>query len=164
MFANEDGARGQGEGEKERRKGLSVSCNVYGLVYRIFHQMEYTVLNSGRIQEAADAGSDGVGRQRLPELAADHAGASVGPRHLSENHPVVGPLLQGLGLVDVGKPLPQVKVCLLLGLDSLQLDQGGVVVLVDLGPLEAKELSGDVQSNALATHVVFCADGGGRDW
>ena len=123
-----------------------------------FFFIELHNLNVGWVQQAADTGADRVGRQRLPELAANDSRASVRPRHLSENHPIVRSLLQGLGLVDVGKPLSKVKVGLLLGLDSLQLDQRSVVVLVGLGPLESEELSGDVQSNALATHDKFYND------
>ena len=54
--------------------------------------------------------------------------------HLAPDDSVLGALLQGLGLVDVGHPLAQVEVDLLLALHAVDLDQRRRVVLVPQAP------------------------------
>lgn len=66
---------------------------------------------------------------------ADARGWVVGggpATHPAPDAAELGALLKGLGLVDKGNPLAGVEVDLLAAVHTVQLEQGGVVVLVDL--------------------------------
>ena len=69
------------------------------------------------------------------ELGTDYTAVTMGPADLTPNASVVRPILLNLGLVNVSQLLPQVPGNLLLGVHSLDLNQGCVWVLVGLGPV-----------------------------
>ena len=65
---------------------------------------------------------------------------------LTPDNAVVAALSLHLGLVDVCKTLSEVEFSLCLGFDSVNLDESGVVLLCGLASLEAKEVTGNVES------------------
>lgn len=56
------------------------------------------------------------------------------PCDAAPHNPVARALLQGLGLVHIGQALAQVEIGLALGAHTIDLYQGGMVVLVGLAP------------------------------
>ena len=78
----------------------------------------------------------------LPTLGGGPGGWSrncMPVAHLAPDDAVLRALLQGLGLVDVGHPLAEVEVDLLLALHALDLQQRRVVVLVPQTPVRTGE-------------------------
>ena len=68
------------------------------------------------------------------ELGTNNAAVTVRPSHLTPNAAIVTPILLHFGLVDISHTLASIPPNLLLGVHSLNLDQGCVGVLVWLGP------------------------------
>eukprot|EP00239_Pterosperma_sp_CCMP1384_P012106 CAMPEP_0197864876 /NCGR_PEP_ID=MMETSP1438-20131217/43340_1 /TAXON_ID=1461541 /ORGANISM="Pterosperma sp., Strain CCMP1384" /LENGTH=116 /DNA_ID=CAMNT_0043483251 /DNA_START=145 /DNA_END=495 /DNA_ORIENTATION=+ len=97
------------------------------------------------VKHAADLAADGLRGKILAELSPDHTAVSVRAGHLAPDAPVLAALLQGLCLVDVCKPLALVEGNILLGVDVLELDQRGVLILVGPCPLVSQDEAPDVQ-------------------
>lgn len=100
---------------------------------------------------ATQAGRGQVGA----ELGLHNTSVAMGTHDLAPDAAEVGALLQGGGLVHIGEPLASVEVSLLLGHNAIDLNEGGVVLLVCLAPLVPKDGTLNVQPDALATHFDF---------
>lgn len=67
------------------------------------------------------------------------------PGHLSPDGTVLGVVLKGLGLVNVGDALAQVEIHALLLIQPVDLDQGRVIRLLPQAALVTQHDSFDVQ-------------------
>jgi hypothetical protein len=94
-------------------------------------------LNSGRIKHNTDLAANSMRRQVLPEFSTDNTDAAVGTVSLTPDNAVVAALSLNLGLVDVCKTLSEVELSLCLGLNTVNLNESGVVFLSSLTPLES---------------------------
>ena len=110
------------------------------------------LLNSAWIEHDADLASNSLWWQVLSELGPDNSYTSVGTGDLAPDYAKIATLLQSLCLVNICQSLSKIKVGLSLGLNSLDLDEGSVVVLVSFATLVAKEVSTDVESHAFSSH------------
>jgi len=76
----------------------------------------------------------GLWRQVGLELSSDNTAVSMRPCDLAPNAAIMGSLLLHLGLVDVCHALTSIPCNFFLGVDSLNLDQWCVGILVGLRP------------------------------
>jgi hypothetical protein len=89
--------------------------------------------NTAGVQHDADSGSHGTRGKVGAELGTDGSRVSVGSGEAAPDDTVVAALLLGAGSVDVGNALAQVPINILTSIDTLDLDEGGVGLLVALG-------------------------------
>ena len=83
----------------------------------------------------------------MGELGADDASVTVGAGDLApDDSALVAALVSLLGLEDVSDTLADVELGVLLGLDTLDSEEGGAHVLVSLASLVAEEDSAGVES------------------
>jgi hypothetical protein len=110
------------------------------------------LLNSAWIEHDADLAANSLWWQVLSELGTDNSYTSVSTGDLAPDYAIIATLLQGLRLVNICQSLSKIKVGLSLGLNSLNLDEGSVAVLVGFATLVAEEISTDVESHAFSSH------------
>jgi hypothetical protein len=119
--------------------------HLYLFTKRTKRQEQEGRLDPGWVEHDADPGSHGLGRQVAAELGAHRAGVPVRAGHLAPDATQLRLLLavghRGLvlGLVHESAPLTHIPPGLLLVLAALQLEEGGVLVLVALAALVARE-------------------------
>jgi len=117
-------------------------------------------LNAGRVKHDADAAADALGGEVAGELAPDDSVGSVGAADASPVDAELGPVLPGgRGLGDVRDALPEVEGGVLLGVAALDLDEGGVVVLVAEAALVSEDGAVDVEADGLGVllgHFYKC--------
>jgi len=138
--------------------------------------LDRTGLDPRRVEHESDPPAHGLRRQIAGELSAHGAGVAVGARHLAPNHSHVrfaalaGNASLVLGLregstlhcsvrksllthpVDVCGPLADVPGGVILVVGSFHLEEGCVLALVALAPLEASEDGLGVQTTRLGSH------------
>eukprot|EP00568_Trieres_chinensis_P008358 CAMPEP_0183291926 /NCGR_PEP_ID=MMETSP0160_2-20130417/1175_1 /TAXON_ID=2839 ORGANISM="Odontella Sinensis, Strain Grunow 1884" /NCGR_SAMPLE_ID=MMETSP0160_2 /ASSEMBLY_ACC=CAM_ASM_000250 /LENGTH=163 /DNA_ID=CAMNT_0025452807 /DNA_START=130 /DNA_END=622 /DNA_ORIENTATION=- len=119
--------------------------------------------NAGGIQHDTNFSSNALGRQVPAELAPDNAVRPVRAAHPTPIDAELGPVLSRRGtLGDEGDALSEVEFSVLLRIHALNLDQGGVVVLVTEAALVTEDGPVDIEACRLSalTHlfVVFQGD------
>ena len=99
--------------------------------------------------------SHGLGGKVLPELGADGTTVPMGTGYFApDNADTASLLVAGTGglpvsFVDIGASLAKVEFGLILGVDTIDLQQGSVLVLVGESTLEASEHSLAVKTASL---------------
>merc|ERR1712178_339841 len=108
-------------------------------------------LHAAGEEHDANWGANGRGRKVLAELATDSAAGTVGTAHLTPHDLETGAVLalHGLGAVHVHDLLALVELHVLGVLNTLDLDEGSVALLVGQGPPEASHDALDVETGAL---------------
>ena len=91
------------------------------------------------VEHDSEAGADGFRGQVPGELGANEATLTVRGRHLTPNTLVVNARLSVLSPVDEGDALAVVRSAGFAVLTALQCDEGGIIFLRTLSPLEAHE-------------------------
>ena len=76
----------------------------------------------------------------MGELAASNTTGAVGSAHLTPHHTEPGAVLLGLGAVHVHDTLAEVKFQVSSGVDTLDFDQAGVVLLLGQSPVANRGL------------------------
>lgn len=103
--------------------------------------MDYSCcLYAGWVQHNTDLSSDGLWRKVASESASDNSIGSVRSADLAPvNSEFVSELVGGFSLGDEGNLLSEVKVNIILGVDSLNFDQTDTVVLGSKTTLVTKD-------------------------
>ena len=101
------------------------------------------------VKHNTDGGTDGLGGEGGSKLHLDNTVASVSLHNLSPTNTECGSVLFLLCLCDVRNLLAKVEVDVGLSIHSLDLDEGGVVVLVAEATLEAEVHTLNVESARL---------------
>ena len=87
-------------------------------------------LDAARVKHDANGSTKSIGRQVLSELGSDDSLGSVRSNNLSPDHSEVRVLLLRFGLENVSDLLSQIPVNIISGLQSLDVYQRRVVVVV----------------------------------
>ena len=104
-------------------------------------------LDSGGVKHHTDHLGDSAGGKVVGELGTDDTAVAVGAGDLApDDSALLAALVSLLGLVDVSDTLADVESGVLLGLDTLDSEEGGAHVLVSLASLVAEEDSASVKS------------------
>ena len=104
-------------------------------------------LDAARVEHDADLGAEGRGGEVAAELRAHHTLVAMRPHDPPPGAPELGAVLaRRLRLVDVGDALAEVEVGRGLVIDALELDEGGVLILVAEPALEAEHDALDVKA------------------
>jgi len=82
------------------------------------------------------------------ELAASNTTGAVGSAHLTPHHTEPGAVLLGLGAVHVHDTLAEVKFQVSSGVDTLDFDQAGVVLLLGQSPPVSSHDALNIQARA----------------
>ena len=97
-------------------------------------------LYTGWVKHDAGLSSNSLGRKISSESASDNTVGSVSPAYLAPVDSVfVSVFIINVSLCDKGDSLSEVEVDLLLGVDSSDLQQAHVVVLVSETALESED-------------------------
>lgn len=89
-------------------------------------------LDLAREKHDSNGTTERLGRQVSGELSLNRATVSVVSGDLAPNGSDLGTSLQRLGLVDVSNSLAQIELSVLLGVDTLDLQDGVIGLLVTL--------------------------------
>ena len=110
------------------------------------------------VKHDADASPNALGGEVPRELAPDDAIAPVTSAHASPVDPEFRSALApgGRNLGDVSDALSEVEFHFLLRVDSLDLDEGGVVVLIAQSSLVPEDGAIDVQACRLGVLLRHC--------
>ena len=104
-------------------------------------------LDSGGVKHHTDHLGDSAGGKVVGELGTDDTAVAVGAGDLApDDSALLAALVSLLGLVDVSDTLADVESGVLLGLDTLDSEEGGAHVLVSLASLVAEEDGASVKS------------------
>ncbi|KAL6071176.1 hypothetical protein QOT17_006415 [Balamuthia mandrillaris] len=92
------------------------------------------------VEHDSDLSAHSAGRQVVPEPRSDSSAVSVGVHNLSpDNADLAVTSSLSVCTVDVSNPLALVELCVFLGLHTLNLYEGHIVVLVVASPVEVQE-------------------------
>ena len=103
---------------------------------------------SVRVEHHSESGAHSSGREIFGELSSNETVVAVSLDDLAPNSSEFSVVLNTLGLVNVSDPLAKVKACVLLVLNTLQLEEGKLLVLSALSSLESSEDGLGVESKS----------------
>ena len=108
-------------------------------------------LNTGRVKHHTNGGTNRLRGKRAGELGLHNTVSSMSPAHLSPVDLELGSVLSSVrALGNVSDLLSKVEVNSTLVIDTSDLDEGGVVVLVPEATLESKVDALDVKAGRLS--------------
>ncbi len=103
------------------------------------HQCRHNSNRSVRVEHHSESGAHSSGGEVSGELSSNETVVAVSLDDLAPNSSEFSVVLNTLGLVNVSDPLAKVKACVLLVLDTLELEEGELLVLSALASLEPCE-------------------------
>ena len=156
------------ESAKEREKGTEKKKTTRVVVCILIAML---CLNTGRVKHHTNGGTNRLRGKRAGELGLHNTVSTMSPAHLSPVDLELGSVLSGVrALGNVSNLLSKVEVDGLLVINTRDLDEGGVVVLVPEATLETKVDTLDVKAGRLGGAlghficiILRLEDGGGRN-
>ena len=103
------------------------------------HETANNSYRSVRVEHHSESSAHSSGRKIFGELSSNETVVAVSLDDLAPNSSEFSVVLNTLGLVNVSYPLAKVKACVLLFIDTLDLEEGELLVLSALASLEANE-------------------------